>query len=232
MLSDKKLLTNPELYQPLGSITALKNTPTRIDIDLNQQFMSSQNLSYISESCYRVYSDNGGQASKKKLNTLIMACVARFMKGKDLNDYLSAEWEATGYNNYTEAINRINNEFMELVYSKLDWNHFVPTRAMAVVGPAHDRVKKQYKDMTAADIGTVDVWANQQIEVKNSHFRYNNKIPFWQYTVCHRPYDLANEGFRENDPDRASLETPIHGYDMTGIYNTIDKWKKIDYLLG
>jgi hypothetical protein len=76
---------------------------------------------------------------------------------------------------------------------------------------------KKYDEMTAEDYQTLDVWRHQETKVWDSLSRYGNRIPQWQKSMQKRSYDRSNEGYHDADPDRASLENQVHGYDMSNI---------------
>jgi hypothetical protein len=76
---------------------------------------------------------------------------------------------------------------------------------------------KLYKDMLASDIVNIDVWEKQTDEVSYDNFRYKNQIPIWQKTMQNRHYDRDNEGYQTDDPERASLNNQVHGYNMDAI---------------
>lgn len=229
MISRHDLLYHAEEYQPLGSIKGMRNLPVRFAVDMNDVMRSQVNMLLLCKSVYRYYRQNGGRASYDKICELVEVCLDRFMKEYDINDFISAEWQATGNNNYSEALNAANNMFMKKVYDLLPANRMVPTREYAIVGPHDAREVKRYSELTAADIPTIDVWAKAEVQVINKQFRDNNRIPFWQCSMHKRHYDRGNDGFRENDPDRASLENPIYAYDMSNIHANIDHWKKEEW---
>ena len=64
----------------------------------------------------------------------------------------------------------------------------------------------------------LDVWRDQDVIRWNKNFRYNNEIPIWQnLNKAHRGYDRGNEGLHDGNPDRASLNNQIHGYNMNDV---------------
>lgn len=76
---------------------------------------------------------------------------------------------------------------------------------------------KKYDEMTAEDYRTLNVWRPQRTYAANSQSRYCNKVPIWQKSMNIRQYDVANDGLHTATPERASLDTQIHGYDMSNI---------------
>jgi hypothetical protein len=227
MISHKELVYNPENYQPLGSLKSVRNLPCEQDftnINIESIFHSRSNMTMLSHNIYKVSRQNGGRSSIDKFNQLIPRLANTFCKDNNINNYETAESSATGEVNWVALLKAINLDFTNYCYTYLRWNVFVPTREWAEVGPSDNRVQKKFSELTAADAPTLDLWKHQEIQLINKHFRYGNKIPIWQKSMAVRHYDRGNEGLHHNDPDRASLENPVYGYDMSNINDTIDKW--------
>lgn len=196
---------------------------------MNDVMRSEVNMLMLCKSVYRFYRGNGGRATYEKICKLVEICLDRFMKAHDINQFISTEWQATGVNNYSEALNAANNLFMKKVYSLFPANRYVPTREYAIVGPHDNREVKRLSEVTAEEVPTLDVWAKAEVQLLNKQHRDNNRIPFWQASVHTRHYDRGNDGLRENDPDRSSLENPIYPYDMSRIHANIDHWKREEW---
>ena len=102
-----------------------------------------------------------------------------------------------------------------------DWN---PFRASTIVGTKNEfentLTSLSYHDMVYGLDNTrnMDVWDNNKTIRMNKNFRYNNRIPVWQWSMNRRNYDRSNDGLEHGDPNRASLEVPIRGYEMSDIY--------------
>jgi hypothetical protein len=232
MFTRNDLLNHPEKYQPLGSVKAIMNKACEVDftdIDLNAVFKSQSNIIYMSNKLYKVYRQNGGRSTIEKIRSLISKLAYDFSIKNNLNSYQVSEIGATGINNWVESLKTINNQFTKHCYNWFKWNNFVPTREWVEVGPINDRKQVRFNEIQAPDKQTIDVWEKQEIQLINSHFRHNNKIPFWQKTMNTRHYDRGNEGLQENDSDRSSLDTPIYGYNMKPIYSAMNKWQSEDW---
>ena len=75
----------------------------------------------------------------------------------------------------------------------------------------------------------MELWREQFTSVLNRQFRNNNKIPAYHVGIHTRHFDRGNEGLRYNNPDRSSLETPIYGYDMSRISDSVCNYKQDDW---
>lgn len=233
MIPYKDLLSQPEKYRPLGSVKSVNNIPSRpdfTDIDIAEVFRSDSNMHMMANSLYKVHRQNGGRLSIEKFLRLTPKLANNFMQKYSIYEFEDVDFQATGQHNWVELLRTINNEFVNYCYKWFKWNQFVPTREWGEVGPIDNRKQKRFYEMTADDIPTLDYWRNQEIQRMNKVFRYHNKIPFWQKTMHRRHHDRENEGFRYDDSDRSSLETPIHhAYDMSDIHKTLDKWTKTEW---
>jgi hypothetical protein len=229
MLSHDDLMYRPELVQPIGTLKGIRNKPTDIKINLNHLFRTSDNQNLLYVSLYKVYRQNGGKQNKDVFREFVQSKANEFAKNNDLNSYTSAEFQATGFNNYSECLKAINNAFIKECYKYFKWNNYNPVRTDVMVGPHDNRVLKPGYDLTADDHGTLDLWREQFTQLLSSQFRNNNRIPIYQASLHTRHFERGNEGLRNNDPDRASLETPIYGYDMNQIYKNLDKYKETSW---
>ena len=225
MLTLHDFLYNPQNVQPLGSRKGVLNKPTNIKLDLNEIFISKKNTNLLLSGLFDVYTQNGGKEPRHKFEIVINLLQRKFMTFDNLNDYCTAEWQTTGFNNYVESLRAINNTFTKYVYTYFKWNIYNPFKDDIEVGPNDDRKKIKSAEIMPDDFGTLDVWREQFSQVLNRQFRDNNRIPVYRTSIQTRHYDTTNEGLRENNPDRASLETPIYGYDMSNIKANIDNYK-------
>lgn len=222
----------PEKYQPLGSYKGIRNAPTRLNIDIKKLFLSDANVYYLVHTIYVTNKQNGGTEIFDYINDKVENILLHeFLKTINIYEYQTVDFQATGNKNWVEILKTVNNDFIKYVNHKLIvWNRFVPTRMSLTVGERGKRREKKMYELTPDDIGTIDYWRKQEVQVKNDIFRYSNKIPVWQTSMHTRRYDLSNEGFKHKEPDRASIENPVYNtYDMTAIHKTIDKWSKEDW---
>ncbi len=225
MLSQHDLLYHPEQVQPLGSRKGVLNKPTNIQIKLPDLFLSKSNSNNLHSALYNIYQQNGGKSTFSRFGDLITLLQRKFVKENDLNGYKMAEEQATGTNNYVDALKAINQNFHKTVYKYFRWNIYNPFHDDIEVGPNEARVFKKSADIMPEDFGTLDLWREQFTNVLSGQFRDNNRIPAYRTGIQTRHYDRSNEGLRCNDPDRASLETPIYGYDMSRIKKGVCNYK-------
>jgi len=225
MLSQHDLLFNPQDVQPLGSRKGVLNKPTELKIDMVELFLSDNNSSVLKSGLYAIYQQNGGKASRGKFYHLVELLQRKFVKENDLYSYTTVEAQATGTNNYVEALRAINKDFHSTVYTYFKWNMYNPYKDDIEVGPSENRQLKKSAEIMPEDFGTLDLWREQFVQVLNRQFRDNNRIPVYRTSIHTRHYDRSNEGLRFNDPDRASLETPIYGYDMSRIEDGLCNYK-------
>jgi hypothetical protein len=229
MLSKYDLMNNPEIVQPLGSRKGVLNKPCNINLDIDRLFIAKDNVNLLVHNLYNIYQQNGGKGSKQKFRDLIPKLMNKFIHENDLSGYEAAEAQATGINNYVTVLKTINNDFMSECYKYFRWNSYNPFQDNVEVGPVESRVLKKSYELTADDHGTLDLWREQFTQVLNRNFRNNNKIPVYRTGIHTRHYDRSNEGLLFNNPDRASLETPVRGYDMSQIHKSIDRYKSEEW---
>ena len=232
MISRQELIFNPGKHEPLGSVKSVYNRPNDIDftaLDINKLFTSQSNISMMTNNIYKVARQNGARSSIDQFRKLIPRLANQFMIENNLSEYETVEAATTGINNWVEVLKSINNEFMKHCYRYFKWNTFVPTREWADVGPRDNRKQKRFQDITAADAHTLDLWRTQETQRMNKHFRNDNKISVRQASMHTRHFDRHNEGLTHDDNTRASLDTPVRGYDMTNVRATLDKWKSEDW---
>jgi hypothetical protein len=232
MITQKQLLFEPENFEPLGSVKSVLNYPSFpsfVNVDIVELFLSTPNMQLMSESLYKIHRQNGGTTTLHKMSALTPLLAQKFVKRNDIKQYIPVDIEATEQIDWVEILKTVNNNFAKFCYDYMSWNAFNPYRSWIECGPTEDRKQKRMQDLTAADIPTLDLWRTQEVQRINSAFRFNNSIPFWQYTMNTRFYDKSNEGLRNDTADRASLDVPIYGYDMSEIHNLTDKWMKEEW---
>lgn len=229
MLSRYDLLYRPDDVQPLGSRKGVLNKPTEVKVDLVELFLSRANTNNLHMSLHAIYRQNGGKAGLAKFKQLIELLQKKFVKENRLSDYITVESQATGTNNYVDALKAINNDFHKLVYTYFRWNIYNPYHDDIEVGPNENRILKKSADIMPEDFGTLDVWREQFTLVLNRQFRDCNRIPAYRTGIHSRHLDRGNEGLRFNDPDRSSLETPIYQYDLSRIGDTVCNYKQEEW---
>ena len=191
---------------------------------MEELFNSESNQLMLARNLYNINKANGGRANLQKFIELIPKVQIEFCKENDLNKFDMSESSVTGQKDWALLLRSINNLFIKKCYNLLKWNHFVPTRESTMVGAIGNRRMKKMSELLADDIPTVDVWNDVDVDRNNNQYWLGNRIPIWRESIHRRHYDLHNEGLRENNPGRASLETPIYGYDMSTVNSTINHW--------
>lgn len=149
------------------------------------------------------------------------------------------------YKFYIEALSKINKVFFQKYYylikkikdnelpgitsSGPDWN---PYKAMATMGTKNEFENTIHRgslydlNYSYEDFRNMDVYKEYEISRSNKNFRYRNEIPIWQSLNRARiGLDRSNDGLRNGNPSRASLNNIQRGYDMTDIY----KHTALDY---
>lgn len=231
MIPYKDFILNPEKYKPLGSVKSILNKQsenTFDTVDIKKLFNSSSNISKMTLKLYEVYLQNGGKDIYDKFSNNIIYLSKTFSNENNLYNFKYVD--STNQNNWVEILKFINNKFTKYCYNWFKWNSFVPTRDVVEVGTYDNRKKKHFFELMADDIPTLNYWRKQEVYRVNNMFRYNNEIPFWQKTMNTRYYDKSNEGFRNGDSDRASLENPVYDrYNMSNMNDLLDSWNKGDW---
>lgn len=231
MFSRSDLINRPEELQPLGSIKGVENQPSLPfkDLDLYGLFNSKGNILLLADTLYKIYQQNGGRTSTEKINNLTVKLMAEFCRIKNVRGYDVVESSATMQKDWSSTLKAINGDFIRHCYKHFKWNNFNPFREYILVGENGNRRYKKFQDLMPDDYGTLDLWREQFIQIDNSRYRDNNAIPTYRTAIHTRNYDRSNEGFREGDRDRASLENYQRGFDMTSIMNTIDNYRERDW---
>lgn len=222
MISEQEFMKNPDSYQPLGSVKGVLNQPTDITRDLNILFNSKQNLGRLHKKLYAEYlRDTSTTKTEREFAEFFLREVKNFVKSKNLNDYVTAEYQATGYNNLNTALEQINADFAAECRKYFPYQTHNPFKADYQVGTLEEKVLKKGFDLSHEDYQSLNMWRSNVTNIANGVHRDNNKIPVYRHSLHARHIDTSNEGLRANNPDRASIESFIpKKYDMTKIYDT------------
>jgi hypothetical protein len=229
MLTVQDLIDKPDMVQPLGTRKGLSNKPTHLNIDIKSTFISTENTNMLSSNLFKIYQQNGGMQLENNFKRLVPILMDKFLKKTDIMAYRTAEADAVGFNDYTTILRAINYDFIKMCYNYFKWNTYNPFQHDIEVGPVENRVLKKSYEMTPEDHGTLDLWREQFIQLSNNKFRDNNKIPFYRTGMFTRNYDRENEGLLHGNSDRASLDTPIYGYDMVHLKNGLCTYKSEEW---
>ncbi len=228
MITKHDLMKTPENVQPLGSVKGVLNKPTELNTDLNIRFNSRQNLGRLHKTLYAEYCrDTNAKKTEAEFAKFFLEEVKNFKSKGNLNQYVTAEYQATGYNNYHTALEQINMDFMAECRNHFPYQTFNPFKADYLVGSLEEKVLKKGFDLSHEDVQTLDVWRSNIVNSVNRHYRENNQIPVYRHSLHMRHVDRSNEGLRDNNPDRASLENFVpQRYDMGKIEQTHLNYKE------
>jgi hypothetical protein len=229
MLSLHDLMFHPESVQPIGSRKGVLNKPTNVYIDIKDLFLSPSSVSSMSVKLHSIYRQNGGKTPLSKFKQLVVLLMKKFAKENNLYDYATAEDDTMQIYNYPVILRTINKDFMTFAHRYFNWDNYNPARDTVEVGPADARELKKSAELMPDDHITLEVWHEQFTQALGRNHRDNNRIPVYRTAIHTRHYDRSNEGLKHDEADRASLETPVYGYDMSQIYKNIGNYKSEDW---
>lgn len=230
MISYSHLLNDDEVikYQPLSTVKSIQNLPNLVEydkVDIEKIFKSDYNQLMLVRNLYNINKNNGGKITIQKFKELVPKLQNKFCKINNLKNFDMTESESTGQKDWSLILKATNNKFIKHCYNLFKWNIFIPSRERTMVGPVDDRKLKKFTELLASDIPTIDVWEDVDQDRNNSNFWLDNKIPIWRESIHRRNYDKSNQGFRNINPDRASLENFQRSFNMDTIFSTIDNWQ-------
>lgn len=229
-LTKHDLLYHPNDVQPIGSIKGVRNKPTKQVINITNKFLDPDNLYPLLSNVYVIYQQNGGKIPRQQFKQIIQQLAVKFAAENNLSEYSTADYQATQVLDYTYLLKTINHDFIQHCYKYFRWNVMNPFKQLYEVGDQDNRGFKKGYEFTHQDKQTLDLWREQFTQVLNNKYRDNNRIPVYRSSIHTRHYDTTNEGLQnQEDSDRASLETPIYGYDMSEIYKNLDKYKSEEW---
>ncbi len=215
------LMNRPHLYEPLGSCKSVHNLeckPTFTDVDIVKLFKSKYNVAYLSRTMYGTAQKNGSDMSHEYILRNIPTWMSKYTLHNNLRKYTLLE----GQQDWVALLRFINNEFLSKCYNMLQWNSFVPTRMSAIV----DGEEKKFSDLTYEDYQKLNFWEVQDVNRSDNSFRNNNEIPYWRRHIHMRHYDRDNDGLQYDNPNRASLDTPIYQRTARTNDELIDFWSR------
>ncbi len=198
------------------------------------EFLCVENQRFLTKKIYSLHKMNNGAYKYLYFKIKIPSRVKQWIKYNDINNFNGVIF---GGINTLEFINK---KFISDNYDLYTFNdNFSPLEANVyknklkfAIPTANETqyqiIEKKPGELLAHDYGNLDLWEKQTTEITSDHQRYRNKIPFWQRTMNNRHYDRGNQGFHHADPNRASLNVDVYGYDdeMKKLANLIDKKNK------
>jgi hypothetical protein len=187
-------------------------------VKLEDIFLSESNASMLNNNVCRLYENQEGKPADYHLFLPITKkYMDQFAVRESIHRFVAVNnIEITEKYDWLEVLRCINNRFLKFVQRALRPNALLPSRATVEVGDGENRHRKKFSELLAHDIPTIDVWAVQEVQQYNQHFRYNNTIPVWQRSMAKRHYDRSNEGLAETE-ESSSRETIQRGFDMSEI---------------
>jgi hypothetical protein len=209
------------------SVKNMLNIPSLAPLDYaknSQLFLCVGNIKAVTKCVINKSSSNGKYKRIKHLKKIVPVSMHIWADKNKIDTFESLT-------SIIESLSFLNKKFIKdnsELYSDLVsggnhnpdlnvYDHF-ETIGRAKSGSKIIPIRKKYEELMASDIPQLDVWAETGTDVYNNNFRYKNKIPAWQRTMNTRHYDRTNDGLKDGCSDRASLENPIRGYDMSVIY--------------
>lgn len=220
-MSDKKLLksfndySRPSVYCNISNKDSM-NIPTTIQLDElsnSDIFLSEKNIHYMTYFIISMNKKNMTKTNPQSIKIMVPKMMHDWSINENLNDYEYI------YDNILLRVAFINKRFIkefEWIYdgsNKLSMNVFRVSNTVTVDDKGNEETKK-YSEMTAQDYANMDVWKSNQEYTHDKRSRYNNEIPIWQKSMNVRKYETESEGLHTLDPDRASLNTQVRGYNM------------------
>lgn len=215
-------------YCPI-SVKEENNPPSISEFDLLTNlgiFLSKKNAHYM---IYYISSRNKTKykPNMSKLAEKIPNLMKRWAHKQSLNGFKGS------YDNILEILTFLNKKFLvnhEYLFENTEMNNINVFKSTDEITDktGHNEMKK-YEEMTADEYKTLDVWRNYQVFTYDKLNRYQNKIPTWQKSMNIRQYDKSNEGLHTIEPERASLDTQLRGYNMENIYKGLEFYQSPGY---
>jgi hypothetical protein len=202
--------------------------------DVEKVFLSPNNVDLVIKSLYAIHKKFNGQMHYECFKKKFLKKMREWVISHDPDDY---ELAGNPYPNYVELLNFINRDFISEHYDLAAGTAYtdqqIPDinvyRRKDYVGPTHNRELKAYDEMLTDEYPDIDVWQHYEVNRSNRNYRYNNRIPYWQTIAQKRKYDRSNDGLHDGNPDRASLDNQVRGYDMSDIYKTTGRYYFTDW---
>ncbi len=197
-------------------------------------FLSQDNVDYICKRIYYIHKDRNGQNEYRYFASVVPPEMAAWAKKRDINNFTELAMTEINIINYINKRFISENEQLFMNNLARDSNFIVADSGVmefnvykgnAIIdgydanGHRNYQVKP-YKDMLASDMEQIRVWEPTSIEMNSGHFRDHNRIQKDQISRHARNVDRDNrgQGLKTDDPEIASLNNPIRGFNMELIY--------------
>ena len=215
-------------YCPI-SVKEENNPPSVSEFDALTNigiFLSEKNANYMT---YYITSYNKTKYNPNllKISKQIPNLMKQWASKQNLNDFKGS------YDNILEILAFLNKKFLvnhAYLFENTEMNNINVFKSKDEITDklGHNEMKK-YEEMTADEYRTLDVWREQQVFTYDKLNKYQNKIPTWQKSMNIRQYDKSNDGLHVTEPERASLDTQIRGYNMENIHKGLEFYQVPGY---
>lgn len=175
-------------------------------------FLCPKNVHYMTYYLVALNERNKTGVDKLELAVQVPGMMLNWAKRENLNDFEYA------YGDILLILEFLNEKFLvnhAHIYDKANIHSRNVFHVKDTITEKCDRrVKKRYDEMTADDYKSIDVWQDDQTYTYDKLNRYGNAVPMWQKSMNIRHYDRDNDGLHTSNPERASLDNQVHGYNM------------------
>lgn len=177
-------------------------------------FLSKKNIHYMTHYLIAMNEKNKTGNNPSDLVHLVPKMMVEWASKEKLNDSEYA------YSDILLTLAFLNEQFLinhANVYdrSNLSTRNIFRVNDKITIDGCGNQESKKYNEMTAVDYQNIDVWQSQQVYTYDKRNRYGNEIPTWQKSMNIRQYERNSDGLHESNPDRASLDMQIRGYNMS-----------------
>ncbi len=198
--------------------------------------MNVANQRYLTKKIYLLHRSNNGLLKYLDFKNLVPSRMSTWIQSSKLRDKNINNYRAAAIDGL-DMLAYLNERFIKNNYDLYSIHGYEPPQTDSNVyrnkllvtymtdGGKTLIVEKNPNELLAGDMGNIDVWAKQTVEVSNANKRYNNAIVPWQASMHTRNYDRGNQGYAHADFGRASLDTPIYGYgpDIKKLHSLVDQ---------
>jgi hypothetical protein len=182
-------------------------------------FLSKKNIHYMTYYLVSMNKANMTGVNPSDLAPLVPNMMIEWAKKNNIGD---SEYI---YDNILLTLEFLNKKFIiNHAYDKNDKSNINVFRGSGVVtiDSCGNEETKKYSEMTADNYKNIDVWQDRQEYTYDKRNRYGNSIPIWQRSMNIRHYDHESDGLHTSNPDRASLDNQVRGYNMDNIIKGSD----------
>ena len=200
--------------------TSVKDTNNRPIINNfpwtnSEIFLSKKNVDHMVYYMIALNTKNYTKTDPKITKRKVPPLMKKWATVTEIDDYESLD------NNIITNLEFLNKKFLTDNGCLFDIANVNSLNVFQITNKVTDNCNRNYNkkfdEMLAVDYHTIDLHQYYETMTYNKNYRYKNSIPVWQRSMSTRNYDRENDGLRDANPDRASLENQIHGYDMSNI---------------